>query len=184
MSNVRTHASCSLANSKPPNSHLSHPALPAPVITQDPQTGIKIVVEYGFNEKGQKVKITRKIKTKLIQEHVNERVAERKVRIVFFFILQLVFVFAVFSASFCYCDCHQHHHHYSSRFHRAGPSLARKRESHRDLILALQASASKSFSSFPSTRRTSKLKTRRWQCETRSRANRLRVGTARATICR
>ncbi|KAJ1956509.1 translation initiation factor eIF3 subunit g [Linderina pennispora] len=51
--------------------------LPAAELISDVD-GIKTVVEYRFNEDGKKVKVTRRIKTKVIQEHVNRAVAERK----------------------------------------------------------------------------------------------------------
>ena len=40
--------------------------------------GTKTVISYRFNDDGKKVKTTRKIKTTIIKEHVNPRVAERK----------------------------------------------------------------------------------------------------------
>ncbi|KAL1916794.1 uncharacterized protein VTP21DRAFT_5498 [Calcarisporiella thermophila] len=42
------------------------------------ENGLKTVIEYRINDDGKKVKITRKIRTKLVQEHVNRAVAERK----------------------------------------------------------------------------------------------------------
>ncbi|KAI8324502.1 translation initiation factor 3, subunit G [Martensiomyces pterosporus] len=51
--------------------------LPAPEVISDVD-GIKTLVEYRFNEDGKKVKVTRRIKTKVVQEHVNRAVAERK----------------------------------------------------------------------------------------------------------
>ncbi|KAI9795068.1 MAG: translation initiation factor eIF3 subunit g [Peltula sp. TS41687] len=40
--------------------------------------GTKTVISYRFNDDGKKVKTTRRIKTTIIKEHVNPRVAERK----------------------------------------------------------------------------------------------------------
>lgn len=40
--------------------------------------GTKTVISYRFNDDGKKVKTTRKIRTTVIKEHVNPRVAERK----------------------------------------------------------------------------------------------------------
>ncbi|KAJ1933176.1 translation initiation factor eIF3 subunit g, partial [Linderina macrospora] len=51
--------------------------LPAAEVISDVD-GIKTVVEYRFNEDGKKVKVTRRIKTKVIEEHVNRAVASRK----------------------------------------------------------------------------------------------------------
>ncbi|RUP49004.1 eukaryotic translation initiation factor 3 subunit G-domain-containing protein [Jimgerdemannia flammicorona] len=49
----------------------------APQIFTD-ENGIKTIIEYRLNDDGKKVKITRRIRTKLITEHVNKAVAERK----------------------------------------------------------------------------------------------------------
>ncbi|RPA95065.1 translation initiation factor 3, RNA-binding subunit [Choiromyces venosus 120613-1] len=40
--------------------------------------GTKTVITYRFNDNGKKVKTTRKIRTTIVKEHVNPRVAERK----------------------------------------------------------------------------------------------------------
>ncbi|KAJ2450219.1 translation initiation factor eIF3 subunit g [Coemansia sp. RSA 2336] len=40
--------------------------------------GTKTVIEYRINEDGKKVKLTRRLKEKVVQEHVNRAVAERK----------------------------------------------------------------------------------------------------------
>ncbi|CAO3704083.1 unnamed protein product [Rhizopus stolonifer] len=40
--------------------------------------GNKVIVEYRDNEDGKKVKVTRKIRSKLVTEHVNKAVAQRK----------------------------------------------------------------------------------------------------------
>ncbi|KAI9755891.1 MAG: translation initiation factor eIF3 subunit g [Chaenotheca gracillima] len=40
--------------------------------------GTKTIISYRFNDDGKKVKSTRKIKTSIVKEHVNPRVAERK----------------------------------------------------------------------------------------------------------
>ncbi len=40
--------------------------------------GTKTIISYRFNDDGKKVKTTRKIRTTVIKEHVNPRVAERK----------------------------------------------------------------------------------------------------------
>ncbi|CAO3691706.1 unnamed protein product [Umbelopsis ramanniana] len=42
------------------------------------ENGLKVIVEYRDNDDGKKVKVTRKIKTKLVTEYVNKAVAERK----------------------------------------------------------------------------------------------------------
>ncbi|KAI7870805.1 eukaryotic translation initiation factor 3 subunit G-domain-containing protein [Spinellus fusiger] len=42
------------------------------------ENGIKTVIEYRENEDGRKVKVTRKIRSKLVTEHVNKTVAQRK----------------------------------------------------------------------------------------------------------
>lgn len=52
-------------------------ALPAQQVTAN-KDGTKTVVSYRFNDEGKKVKVTRRIKTNVIREHVNPRVAERK----------------------------------------------------------------------------------------------------------
>ncbi|ODQ56521.1 eIF-3 RNA-binding subunit [Saitoella complicata NRRL Y-17804] len=53
-------------------------ALPAPEITISEDGKTKTIVEYKINEAGKKVKITRRIKTTLVKEHVNAAVADRK----------------------------------------------------------------------------------------------------------
>lgn len=40
--------------------------------------GTKTVVSYRFNDEGKKVKVTRRVKTTVMREHVNPQVAERK----------------------------------------------------------------------------------------------------------
>ncbi|KAL0090089.1 eukaryotic translation initiation factor 3 subunit G-domain-containing protein [Phycomyces blakesleeanus] len=42
------------------------------------ENGIKTIIEYRENEDGKKVKVTRKIRSKLVTEHVNKAVAQRK----------------------------------------------------------------------------------------------------------
>ncbi|OMH86127.1 Eukaryotic translation initiation factor 3 subunit G [Zancudomyces culisetae] len=55
----------------------SEEVLNVPMVVSD-QDGVKVIVEYKINDDGRKVKITRKIKTKTVQEKVNKSVAERK----------------------------------------------------------------------------------------------------------
>ncbi|KAK9460493.1 eukaryotic translation initiation factor 3 subunit G-domain-containing protein [Lipomyces oligophaga] len=51
---------------------------PAPLVTQNPD-GTKTVISFRVNpETGKKVKVTQKIKTTIVKEHVNADVAERK----------------------------------------------------------------------------------------------------------
>ncbi|KAL4965653.1 eukaryotic translation initiation factor 3 subunit G-domain-containing protein [Aspergillus stella-maris] len=52
-------------------------SLPAQQITTN-KDGTKTVVSYRFNDEGKKVKVTRRIKTTTVREHVNPQVAERK----------------------------------------------------------------------------------------------------------
>lgn len=52
-------------------------ALPAQQVTAN-KDGSKTVVSYRFNDDGKKVKVTRRIKTTVVKEHVNPRVAERR----------------------------------------------------------------------------------------------------------
>ncbi|RAK71089.1 translation initiation factor eIF3 core subunit g, partial [Aspergillus fijiensis CBS 313.89] len=52
-------------------------ALPAQQITTN-KDGTKTVVSYRFNDEGKKVKVTRRIKTTVVREHVNPQVAERR----------------------------------------------------------------------------------------------------------
>lgn len=52
-------------------------ALPPQQVINNPD-GTKTVITYRFNEDGKKVKTTRKIKTSIVKEHVNPRVAERR----------------------------------------------------------------------------------------------------------
>ncbi|KAG2220285.1 hypothetical protein INT45_009900 [Circinella minor] len=42
------------------------------------ENGIKTIIEFRENEDGKKVKVTRKIRSKLVTEHVNKSVAQRK----------------------------------------------------------------------------------------------------------
>ncbi|KAI8091141.1 eukaryotic translation initiation factor 3 subunit G-domain-containing protein [Gilbertella persicaria] len=42
------------------------------------EDGNKVIIEYRENDDGKKVKVTRKIRSKLVTEHVNKAVAERK----------------------------------------------------------------------------------------------------------
>ncbi|KAJ1956388.1 translation initiation factor eIF3 subunit g [Dipsacomyces acuminosporus] len=51
--------------------------LPAPEVISDVD-GVKTLVEYRFNDEGKKVKVTRRIRTKVVKEHVNRAVADRK----------------------------------------------------------------------------------------------------------
>lgn len=51
--------------------------LPAQQVTTN-KDGTKTVISYRFNDDGKKVKTTRKIRTNVVKEHVNPRVAERK----------------------------------------------------------------------------------------------------------
>ncbi|CAZ79622.1 unnamed protein product [Tuber melanosporum] len=51
--------------------------LPPQQVINNPD-GTKTVVTYRFNDNGKKVKTTRKIRTTIVKEHVNPRVAERK----------------------------------------------------------------------------------------------------------
>lgn len=51
--------------------------LPAQEVTTN-KDGTKTVVSYRFNDDGKKVKTTRRIRTTIVKEHVNPRVAERK----------------------------------------------------------------------------------------------------------
>ena len=52
-------------------------ALPAQTVTTN-KDGTKTVTSYRFNDDGKKVKTTRRIRTTVVKEHVNPRVAERK----------------------------------------------------------------------------------------------------------
>jgi translation initiation factor 3 subunit G len=52
-------------------------ALPAQQVTTN-KDGTKTVVSYRFNDEGKKVKVTRRIKTTVVREHVNPQVAERR----------------------------------------------------------------------------------------------------------
>ncbi|KAI9367596.1 eukaryotic translation initiation factor 3 subunit G-domain-containing protein [Aspergillus egyptiacus] len=52
-------------------------ALPPQQVTTN-KDGTKTVVSYRFNDEGKKVKVTRRIKTTVVREHVNPQVAERK----------------------------------------------------------------------------------------------------------
>lgn len=52
-------------------------ALPAQQVTTN-KDGTKTVVSYRFNDDGKKVKVTRRIKTTVVREHVNPQVAERR----------------------------------------------------------------------------------------------------------
>lgn len=52
-------------------------ALPPQQITTN-KDGTKTVISYRFNDDGKKVKTTRRIRTTVVKEHVNPRVAERK----------------------------------------------------------------------------------------------------------
>lgn len=51
--------------------------LPSQQIINNPD-GTKTVITYRFNDEGRKVKTARKIRTTIVKEHVNPRVAERK----------------------------------------------------------------------------------------------------------
>lgn len=51
--------------------------IPSPEVTAGPD-GTKIVVSYGFNNKGQKVRITQKIKEVKVKEKVHPLIAQRK----------------------------------------------------------------------------------------------------------
>ncbi|EEA24722.1 translation initiation factor eIF3 subunit g [Talaromyces marneffei ATCC 18224] len=52
-------------------------ALPAQQITTN-KDGTKTIVSYRFNDDGKKVKVTRRIRTTIVKEHVNPQVAERR----------------------------------------------------------------------------------------------------------
>ncbi|KAL2012796.1 hypothetical protein VTN00DRAFT_321 [Thermoascus crustaceus] len=52
-------------------------ALPAQQVTTN-KDGTKTVVSYRFNDEGKKVKVTRRIRTTVVKEHVNPQVAERR----------------------------------------------------------------------------------------------------------
>ncbi|KAF7588815.1 translation initiation factor eIF3 subunit g [Aspergillus hancockii] len=52
-------------------------ALPAQQVTTN-KDGTKTVTSYRFNDEGKKVKVTRRIKTTVVREHVNPQVAERR----------------------------------------------------------------------------------------------------------
>jgi translation initiation factor 3 subunit G len=52
-------------------------ALPAQQVITN-KDGTKTVVSYRFNDEGKKVKVTRRIKTTVVREHVNPQVAERR----------------------------------------------------------------------------------------------------------
>ncbi|CAL5869530.1 uncharacterized protein PFLUO_LOCUS3760 [Penicillium psychrofluorescens] len=52
-------------------------ALPAQEVIAN-KDGTKTVISYRFNEDGKKVKLTRRIKTTVVREHVNPQVAERR----------------------------------------------------------------------------------------------------------
>lgn len=52
-------------------------ALPPQQITTN-KDGTKTIVSYRFNDEGKKVKVTRRIKTTVVREHVNPQVAERR----------------------------------------------------------------------------------------------------------
>ena len=51
--------------------------LPPQQVTTN-KDGTKTVVSYRFNDENKKVKVTRKIRTTVVKEHVNPRVAERR----------------------------------------------------------------------------------------------------------
>ncbi|KAK2741560.1 translation initiation factor eIF3 subunit g [Myotisia sp. PD_48] len=53
------------------------PALPAQQVITN-KDGTKTVISYRFNDDGKKVKTTRRIRTTIVKEHVNPRVAERR----------------------------------------------------------------------------------------------------------
>jgi len=52
-------------------------SLPAQQVTTN-KDGTKTVVSYRFNDEGKKVKVTRRIRTTVVKEHVNPQVAERR----------------------------------------------------------------------------------------------------------
>jgi translation initiation factor 3 subunit G len=52
-------------------------ALPAQQVTTN-KDGTKTVISYRFNDENKKVKVTRRIKTNVVREHVNPQVAERR----------------------------------------------------------------------------------------------------------
>lgn len=52
-------------------------ALPAQQVTTN-KDGTKTIVSYRFNDDGKKVKVTRRIRTTVVKEHVNPAVAERR----------------------------------------------------------------------------------------------------------
>ncbi|GAM40212.1 hypothetical protein TCE0_038f12380 [Talaromyces pinophilus] len=52
-------------------------ALPPQQITTN-KDGTKTIVSYRFNDDGKKVKVTRRIRTTIVKEHVNPQVAERR----------------------------------------------------------------------------------------------------------
>ncbi|BDD58124.1 translation initiation factor eIF3 subunit g [Monascus purpureus] len=52
-------------------------ALPAQQVITN-KDGTKTVISYRFNDEGKKVKVTRRIKTTVVREHVNPQVAERR----------------------------------------------------------------------------------------------------------
>ena len=79
------HSTTAVASSSSPS--LSHapaqqgslmPSIPATIVSKADAAGVRTIVEYGTNEKGQKVKITRKMRTVRKQVLVNKRVLERQ----------------------------------------------------------------------------------------------------------
>ena len=54
------------------------PTIPATIVSKADASGVRTIVEYGTNEKGQKVKITRKMRTARKQVLMNKRVLERQ----------------------------------------------------------------------------------------------------------
>ena len=54
------------------------PTIPATIVSKADASGVRTIVEYGTNEKGQKVKITRKMRTVRKQVLMNKRVLERQ----------------------------------------------------------------------------------------------------------
>lgn len=60
------------------NQGLQMPAVPASIVSKVDAAGVRTVVEYGTNEKGQKIKITKKVKTVMKTVQVPRRVIERQ----------------------------------------------------------------------------------------------------------
>ena len=54
------------------------PTIPATIVSKADASGVRTIVEYGTNEKGQKVRITRKMRTVRKQLQANKRVLERQ----------------------------------------------------------------------------------------------------------